>query len=180
MNLHTPKWWRQKVSLLKLKIHLLISLLWFFKVVLTTSIILTSNIVSSCCLLNTVPSSNTIDVFDVSLAAWLSHTSKKPNLIKISWSSWPKSQNPGTLFANSTTLWTFGVTLDANCWYNQHFFCSMDSAVEEASCISPSPVFSSGEAGGRMMGFRARLRVCSSVYLRKKRNRGYELVNVLL
>lgn len=129
---------------------------------------LTSNIVSSCCLLNTVPSSNIIDVFDVNLAAWLNQTSKKPNLIKINWSSWPKSQKPGTLLANSTTFWTLGVTLEANCWYNQHFSCSIDSAVEEATCISLSPAVSSGEAGGRMMGFRIRLRVCSSVYLKKK------------
>jgi len=40
---------------------------------------------------------------------------------------------PGTLLANSTTLWTLGVTRDANCCHNHTRCCSSDSAVEDAT-----------------------------------------------
>lgn len=106
-----------------------------------------------------VPSSNTIEVLEVNLEIWHNQISKNPILIKINWSSWPKSQNPGTRFANSTTRWTLGVILFANWTHNQHLSCSNNSAVEEAT--SPS----SGLGGGGFWGgFFTMFLVCSSVY----------------
>lgn len=94
---------------------------------------LTSYISSSCCRVKEVPSSNVIELSVVILEIWQSHTSKKPTLIRISWSSCERSQNPGIRFANSTTLCTDGVTLVANCCHSQILWDSTVSAVEDAA-----------------------------------------------
>lgn len=80
-----------------------------------------------------VPSSNIKCAGVTRRAAWLSQISKKPTFIRINWSSWPKSQKPGTRLANSTTLWTLGVIHAANCCHNQTRWDSRDSAVELAT-----------------------------------------------
>lgn len=95
--------------------------------------ILTSYIMSICCLVTDVPSSNIKVVLVVSRVTWLNQISKKPTLIRINWSSCPRSQNPGTRLANSTTLCTLGVMFVANCCHNHTRCCSRDSAVELAT-----------------------------------------------
>lgn len=80
-----------------------------------------------------MPSSKVIELSVVILEMWQSHTSKKPTLIRISWSSCESSQNPGIRFANSTTLCTDGVTLVANCCHSQILCDSTVSAVEDAA-----------------------------------------------
>lgn len=97
--------------------------------------ILTSYMISICCRVTVVPSSNTKCAGVIRRAAWLNQISKNPTLMRISWSSWPKSQKPGTRLANSTTLCTLGVMQAANCCQSHTRWDSMDSAVELATFI---------------------------------------------
>lgn len=69
---------------------------------------------------------------------WTNQISKKPSLMRISWSSCDKSIKPGTRLANSTTLCIEGVTRTAKCCHITIFCCSRESAAE--------PVFEVGES----------------------------------
>ena len=100
-----------------------------------------------------MPSSKVIELSEVILEIWHSQTSKKPTLIRISWSSCESSQKPGTLFANSTTLCTDGVTLVANCCHSHIRWDSTVSAVEDAA---------SGSSG--LAGLKTKLRESNLIY----------------
>ena len=96
---------------------------------------LTSNISSSCFRFKYEPSAKVrvLSTQSAVLEICTSQTSKKPNFIKMSWSSWVKSENPGIRFANSTTRWMHGVMRSASCSQSSIFWTSKLSDTEPTS-----------------------------------------------